>query len=148
MQRREQLLLGGLLAAVVIWQGAGIVASAIFGPFQTKSEQPTRLRKSVTEKEDQLLLLARARKSIADSKAISLPPDVGGKSKRPDALNAQRLYQQWLTDMAELCEFESTRVTPVRTLAKGNVYVSVVVKLEAQPRYGQLVRFLDQFYRT
>ncbi len=148
MQRREQLLLGGLLAAVVIWQGSGYVASAIFGPFQTKSEELVRLKKSVSQKEDSMVLLARATKTLERATSISLPPDAVEKNRRPDALTAQRLYQTWLTDMAELCEFESTKVTPVRTMAKGDVYVAVLVKLEAQPRYGQLVRFLDQFYRT
>ena len=147
MQRREQLLLGGLLSAVVIWQGSGWVSSAVFGPFQARSEKLRILQKSVVDKEDQLLLLSRARKSLKTAQLSSLPPDAG-KSKRPDALNAQRLYLQWLTDISQLCEFEELKVTPDRRFPNGNAYVSVVVKLEAKARYEQLVRFLDLFYRT
>ena len=103
MQRREQIILGVLLATVVTWQGGGWVASAVLDPFQTRSDTLARLKKSVKEKEDQELMLVRAKKSLADAKLISLPPDAG-KSKRPDALNAQRLYLEWVTDLAQLCE--------------------------------------------
>lgn len=147
MQRREQIMLGVLLAAVIIWQGSGWVYSAVFGPFETRFEQLRALQKSVTEKEDQLMLLARAGKTLKAARQASLPPDVV-KGKRPDALNAQRLYLQWLTDLAELCEIEDLKVTPDRRFLKGNEYVSVVVRIEADARYAQLVRFLDLFNRT
>ena len=147
MQRREQIILGVLLATVVIWQGGGWVASAIFEPFQTRSETLARLKKSVKEKEDQELMLVRAKKSLADAKLISLPPDAG-KSKRPGALNAQRLYLEWVTDLAQLCEIEDPKVTPDQRMLRGNDFVSVAVKLEMDARYEQLVRFLDLFYRT
>ena len=147
MQRREQIILGVLLATVVTWQGGGWVASAVLDPFQTRSETLSRLKKSVKEKEDQELMLVRARKSLADAKLISLPPDAG-KSKRPDALNAQRLYLEWVTDLAQLCEIEDPKVTPDQRMVKGNDFVSVAVKLEMEAHYEQLVRFLDLFYRT
>ena len=147
MQRREQIILGVLLATVVTWQGGGWVASAVLDPFQTRSDTLARLKKSVKEKEDQELMLVRAKKSLADAKLISLHPDAG-KSKRPDALNAQRLYLEWVTDLAQLCEIEDPKVTPDQRLVRGNDFVSVAVKLEMDARYEQLVRFLDLFYRT
>ena len=147
MQRREQIILGVLLATVVTWQGGGWVASAVLDPFQTRSDTLARLKKSVKEKEDQELMLVRAKKSLADAKLISLPPDAG-KSKRPDALNAQRLYLEWVTDLAQFCEIEDPKVTPDQRMLKGNDFVSVAVKLEMDARYEQLVRFLDLFYRT
>ncbi len=147
MQRREQIILGVLLATVVTWQGGGWVASAVLDPFQTRSDTLARLKKSVKEKEDQELMLVRAKKSLADAKLISLPPDPG-KSKRPDALNAQRLYLEWVTDLAQLCEIEDPKVTPDQRIVRGNDFVSVAVKLEMDARYEQLVRFLDLFYRT
>ncbi len=148
MQRREQYLLGLLLTAVVIWQAGGWVTSALFGPFETRRTELTSLQKTVTEKEDKMLMLARANKSLRDWQASSLPPDDTAKSKQPSALNAQRLYLQWLTDLSHLCGFESLKVTPGGEARKGNVYISVVVKIEAEARYEQLVRFLDLFYRT
>jgi hypothetical protein len=147
MQRREQIILGVLLATVVTWQGGGWVASAVLDPFQTRSDNLARLKKSVKEKEEQELMLVRARKSLAEAKSISLPPDPG-KQKRPDALNAQRLYLEWVTDLAQLCEIEDPKVTPDQRTVKGNDFVTVAVKLEMDARYEQLVRFLDLFYRT
>ena len=147
MQRREQIMLGLLLTVVIGWQGAGWLYEAVFGPFQSRYETLTQLQKSITEKEDQLLALSRAGKTLKAARLSSLPPDAG-KSKRPDAINAQRLYLQWLTDMAELCGIEELKVTPDRRFLKGNEYVAVVVRIEADARYEQLVRFLDLFNRT
>ena len=148
MQRREQYLLGGLLAAVVLWQGSTWAASALFGPFETRRQDFERLQKSVADKNDKLFVQVRARKLLKDWQLISLPPDDPGKSKLPTALNAQRLYLQWLTDLAQLAGFEDLKVTTSGRSQKGNVYIAVVVKIEADARYEQLVRFLDLFYRT
>ena len=86
---------------------------------------------------------------MKEYKAISLPPD-SSKSKQATALNAQRQYVEWLTDLSQLCGFEGLKVTqaPGGTAAKGNVYISVVGKVEAEAHYEQLVKFLDLFYRT
>lgn len=73
MQRREQIMLGVLLAAVVIWQGSGWLISTVFGPFQARSEATALLQKSVQEKDDQLLMLARSSKSLKAARGISLP---------------------------------------------------------------------------
>ncbi|HEY0980759.1 hypothetical protein [Schlesneria sp.] len=147
MQPREKLILGILVGFVVVWQGSGWAYSVIFGPFQARSEQLERLTKSVAEKDDLLLNLARSAKTLKEARQISLPPD-GGKLKRPDASNAERLYQRWLTDLGELCEMEDLKVSPARRALKGNEYVSVGIRLEAEARYEQIVRFLDLFYRT
>lgn len=149
MQRREQYLLAGLLGFVVLWQGGGWLMSALFDPFETRGAELSRLQKAVTEKEDKMLLLARANKSLREWQAISLPPDDTAKSKQPSVLNAQRLYMQWLTDLSQICGFEGLKVsTGGGEARKGNIYLPVVVKVEAEARYEQLVRFLDLFYRT
>ena len=148
MQRREQYLLGGLVAALVIWQASGWVSSAVFGPFETRRDELNRLRETVGKKSNDLLGLARAGKQLGEWRSISLPPDEIGKSKQPNALDAQRLYLQWLTNLAQLCGFESLKVLPGSVAKKGNIYFSVIVKVEADARYEQLVRFLDLFYRT
>ena len=148
MQRRQQYLLAGLIAAVLIWQGSGWVSYALFGPFETRREELSRLEQAVAEKSDKLLSLVRARKLLKEWQAISLPPDDLAKSKKPSARDAQRLYLQWLTDLGQLCGFEDLKVTTGGQTQKGNVYISVIVKLEAEARYDQLVRFLDLFYRT
>ena len=148
MQRREQILLGGLLAAVVIWQTSSWITSFVFGPFEERSLQLNNLKKTVSEKTDKMLELARAEKALKELKAKSLPPDDPGKDKKPTALDSGRSYLKWLEDLAHLCGFESLRVTPGGQTPKDNVYISVVVKIEAEARFDQLARFLDLFYRT
>ncbi|MEK6259402.1 MAG: cadherin repeat domain-containing protein [Planctomycetota bacterium] len=148
MERRQQYLLGGLVTLVVLWFGSGWLWSAVFEPIQAKREALDKLTKTVGEKEDQLLNLARSKKLLKDWQARSLPPDLTKTRQKPDALNAQRLYLEWLTDLAQLSGFEDLKVTPDRRTPKGNVYVSVVVKIEADARFEQLCNFLDRFYRT
>ncbi len=148
MQRREQYLIGGLVAVVVVWFGSGWINSAVLGPIQLKRDELGRLTKAVSQKDDQLLALARSRKQLKDWQARSLPPDPVKAKQRPDALNAQRLYLEWLTDLAQLCGFEDLKVSPDRRTPKGNVYVSIMVKIEADARFEQLCSFLDRFYRT
>lgn len=149
MQPREKLLVGGLLGAFLAWMAIGWVQSLIFEPFQTRSESIAELRKSVDKKGDERLLLSRAQKSLKEFKSICLPPDAG-KAKQATALNAQRQYVEWLLDLSQLCGFEAVKVTPATggAAAKGNVYISVIGKVEAEAHYEQLVKFLDLFYRT
>ncbi|MBS0204692.1 MAG: hypothetical protein JSS49_17445 [Planctomycetes bacterium] len=149
MQRREQYLLIGLVAAVVLWFGGGLVSSQIMGPLRDKQAELTRLETKNDESTKSLLLLAKQRKNLSDWTRRSLPPDPVKGKNRPSALNAQRLYQDWLHDLAQLSGFDDLKVLPDRTsVSKDNVYVSVSVKIEADARYEQLCRFLDRFYRT
>ena len=148
MERRQQYLIGGLVTVVVLWFGSGWLKSAVFEPIQTKRDELERLTKTVGQKEDQLLNLARSKKLLKDWQARSLPPDLTKARQKPDALNAQRLYLEWLTDLAQLSGFEDLKVSPDKHTPKGNIYVSVVVKIEADARFEQLCNFLDRFYRA
>jgi hypothetical protein len=147
MQRREQYLIGAFLGAVLVWQVGGWMLSTVSKPFQEASEKLETLKKSVSNKQDSTLSLIRSAKLLKEWKAASLFPDPG-KSKQPTALNAQRLYLEWITDLAELCGFDELKVQAGATTTKGKVYISVVVKLDAEARFEQLVQFLDLFYRT
>lgn len=148
MQRRQQYLIGGLIAAVVLWLGYSWVNSAVLGPIQDKRNLLAKLTKSVGDKEDQHLNLQRSKKLLRGWQARSFPPDLVKTRQRPDALNAQRLYSEWLIDLAHLSGFEDLKVSPDRRIPKGNVYVAFVVKLEADARFEQLVSFLDRFYQA
>ena len=148
MQRREQYLIGGLVTVVALWFGSGWLKSAVLEPIRTKREALDKLTKTVGQKEDQLLNLARSKKLLKDWQARSLPPDLTKARQKADALNAQRLYLEWLTDVAQLSGFEDLKVSPDRRAPKANVYVSVMVKIEADARFEQLCNFLDRFYRA
>lgn len=147
MQPREKILLASVLVLASAWLGGGYVMSAVFEPFQVRIQRLDTLRASVNKKTDDRMALERAKLMLKNISAISLPPDPG-KSKQPTALNAQRLYVEWLTDIAELCGFDDPKVLPGNLVTKGKVYISVGAKVEANARYEQLVKFLDVFYRT
>ncbi len=148
MERRQQYLIGGLIAVVVVWFGWGWLGSTVLEPIQTKDELLKKLEKTVGEKEVQLSDLKRSKELLKGWQARSLPPDLTKTKLRPDALNAQRLYLEWLTDLAQLSGFEDLKVSPDQRTPKGSVYVSVMVKVEADARFEQLCNFLDRFYRT
>ena len=126
MQRREQYLLGGLVAAVIIWQVSGVVYSVVFGPFQVRSDELARLSDSVSKKNDEMLQRARASKQLSEWRANSLPPDENAKSNQPSAFDAQRLYLEWATNLAHLCGWEAVKVTP-GTVTKKSRQDSVAV---------------------
>jgi hypothetical protein len=58
------------------------------------------------------------------------------------------LYQQWLTDLAQDCGFNSLKVFPDQVRRKSEASVGVVVSVDAEARLGQLCLFLRRFYRT
>lgn len=150
MPSRERLLLIGLIAAVVIWQGVGLVGSWILGPIQLRQEEVDQLQTRVSGKEDQLLALLKTGKQLKDWQGMSLPPDPPSANKKAvaGAVLAQRLYQEWVLDLANICGFEELSVKPGATRSKGAVYVSVFVLVEAEARHEQLCRFLELIERT
>jgi hypothetical protein len=158
MKPREKLLAAGLGIAFVLWMSWGLIYGVVFGPIVERSERLADLTKTVEQKEDEALLIARARKQLTDWKARSLPPDRGAAtSRRPDALDAQRLYQAWITDLAQLSGMSDVVVKPgsQRRLVKAgrgtqaaNVYLTVPVTVVAEARFGQLATFLDHFQRV
>ena len=148
MQRRELLLIVGLVTVIVIWLGSTGLSRVVFGPIQSKRAELLKWKTLTAQKEDLLLHLAHAKKQHQEWRSRSLPPDLVKSKQRPDALNAQRLYLGWLTDLAQSCGFEDLKVSPDRRTLKGSVYISVMVKIEAGVRFEQLCNFLDRFYST
>jgi len=71
-----------------------------------------------------------------------------GRSLPPEPLDAQRLYQQWLTDLAQSKGFEQVKVTPENRVSRGTVYVAVQVSVSGQATTDELTDFLVSFYRV
>jgi hypothetical protein len=89
MQRRQQYLLFGLIAVVVLWQGARILDSTFLQPLRDKRTELVELEKTVGLKKKDLIELARQKKSLDKWKSRSLPPDPLKNAKaRPDAMAA------------------------------------------------------------
>ena len=80
-----------------------------------------------------------ARKRINEGKLASLPPKLS---------DAQRLYQSWITNLAEQCKFAQLKVTPGRTENRPGQYITVNVDLEAETDLEGLSRFLFLFEKA
>jgi hypothetical protein len=119
-------------------------------PIRDKQKELADVTEALDKQKKDLVLLSRQSKNLETWKKRSLPPDpVTSPKQRPEAVNAQRLYQDWLHDLAQLSGFEDLEVRSERTaVSSDNVFVSVDVKIKATARYEQICRFLDRFYRA
>lgn len=136
MQKREKLLAILLGSVVLLWVGLPIFESAFVEPLLLLSNEEESLQKRQTELFDEQIDLRQKVKQIGAWRKISLPPD---------PLNAQRLYQEWLTDLAQLSGFEGTKVTLERRADQGGVYTTIPVTLEAKATMQELAQFLERF---
>ncbi|MBI1347019.1 hypothetical protein GC163_12095 [bacterium] len=156
--KREQLL-GIALGVIVV--GAlvrGPVYNWIAAPFQERSEQIARLEKETSQLNDEEFLILKAQAQLADWRKSSLPPDRGAATiKKPEALDAQRLYAKWVTDLLVLSGFETPTVKPGgkrETFVIGTgqsaktVALGVKINIETEGRFSQLCTFLDHYYRA
>ena len=66
----------------------------------------------------------------------------------PDEHDAQRLYLEWLNDLAELSGFSNLKLSPGRRMREGKTYIAIQSSLEGSATYAQLCQFLLHFYQT
>ncbi len=139
MQRREKFLFAGLATTLLIALVMAIEPK-LTEPLDQRAAQLRGINATIRRVETQKLDVLRSRAKLKDWQSRSLPPD---------PLNAQRLYQEWLTGLALSNGFakNSLKVTPDRRLARGKVYVAIQVSLEAEATLSQLGKFLFHFYR-
>ncbi len=138
MQRREQILIVLLIGAVLLWRGWGIVHGVFLGRLDerwTKIDGLTETTKTLSAKQDELL---KTMKRMGEWKDRSLPPD---------ALEALRLYQQWLTDLGQTSGISQLHVAPEQRQGTGPGYKTISVKVTGQGTFEQLTTFLHEFQR-
>src|SRR5437870_2792308 len=132
MPTRQKQLLIGLAAAVLLWQGSAWADKILFAPLRNLRAEITRRQESVAEKENQVLAIELAQGKLQQWRQRSLSPDPGRKT-RPDALEAQRQYTVWLTELVRSIGFDEVAVTPQRrAVSRGNVYIEVVVQIDGE----------------
>lgn len=139
MRHREKIMAVVLLVAILVWQGGPFVWRAVVEPITVRQAELDGLNESIAAKQDEQVRLARAQKQWDDWQVRSLPPD---------PLDAQRLYQRWLTDLAQGAGFENLTVTPERRTSRNEIYTTVDVSVSGEARLEQLCVFLYRFYRT
>ena len=139
MRRSEKILLAILVFGLLAWQGGGMINRWVFDPLRRSQDELLRLDEQIATQKIQMHALSRAKSQLNQWHRRSLPRD---------PLTAQRLYQQWLTDLAQDSGFTSLRVYPDRVTRQGESGVGVQVSIDATARLDQLCLFLSRFYRT
>jgi hypothetical protein len=137
MQKREKILAIVLAAVVFGWIGLPMLESQFLAPLKELESRQIRLTDETERLHKQQLELALKDEQTRQWRSRSLPPD---------PLNAQRLYQEWLTNLAQLSGFSDIKITLERRVAEGTTYVTIPVTLESRARLQELVRFLERFH--
>ncbi|MCA9070034.1 MAG: hypothetical protein KDA84_13975, partial [Planctomycetaceae bacterium] len=149
MQTREKNLAIGLIIVVAMVGFWKIIKPWYMGPIDNAQAQLAVAEKNLDGKKAEQLKLLTATRHLADWKAQSLPPDPKPRGRqRPDALNGQRLYQEWLTDLANHCGMNNAKVVAGITRPIQDVYVAVQVRINTEATYSQLCQFLALFEET
>jgi len=139
MRRSEKILLAILVFGLLAWQVQRLVQRLMIDPIQRSRAELARLDDQVAEQKLQTARLQNLESELTDWQRQSLPPD---------PLTAQRLYQQWLTDLAQDSGFTSLKVFPDRVTQKSDACLGVLVSIDAEAQLDQLCLFLRRFYRT
>lgn len=141
MQRREKILLIFFVSAIVIWRGLPILRAMVLGRLDEASLRIQALNKDEAVLEDKEFQLQINQRRMSDWTERSLPPEPA---------EAQRLYQEWLNDLAELAGISSLRVTPepLQTAPTDISFRSVRVSVKGEATFEQLTYFLHEFYRA
>ncbi len=139
MEPRVKILLTVLIGVLAVYVGLPIIESTILSPITNRQTDIERLDGSVEKYDGEIAQLLAASRQVKDWKAASLPSN---------PLAAMRLYQEWVTDLAHLCEMTGIDVRPGQKVNKRGVYTAVQVTLKSDATYDQVVRFLYHFDRV
>lgn len=134
-QREKKLaLLFGLV--IIYWFGKPMYVRWFVDPVNEKQIELQTLVDSVDTLEIRDMQLLAAQTRVVNATRMALPPE---------ELVAQRLYQEWITDLANMYRFQNLQVDPEGRSSRGKDYTSVRVGLTAQANYEQICRFLAAF---
>jgi hypothetical protein len=136
---REKILFIALVAVIVVALGIPQFNQWIIEPIEQRIARLQLLDSQVSDKQLQEIAILKSRREMAHWKARSLPPD---------PLDAQRLYQEWLTDLARIAGLTDAKVTPEPRIGRGDVFVPVRISIEVNATFEHLCRFLFLFHQT
>jgi hypothetical protein len=136
MKKNEKLLAIGLGLVVAGYFGWPMIRSVLIDPVEQLEADRDAARTAVAAEEEKNTEVLLAAKRLSDWKRQSLPGD---------ELDAQRLYQQWLTDLT-VASGLSAKVSPHTRSPKRGVYTAVQVQLEGQAKFKDLQDFLRRFH--
>ncbi len=138
MKRNEKILAGILglsLVGYFVWKS---VVPFFVEPVALLQADRDALLAKVSDQQLERYAAIRADRDLSDSRKRGLPGN---------DLDAQRLYQQWLTELALGAGLEVTAKPGVRRPV-GDIYTGVQVSLEGTATFDELQTFLRRFRRT
>lgn len=136
MTQREKKMALAFGLVIFVFVGRMFVNSWFLNPVQEQKKEIARLEDAVNTLEFRELGLIAAQANLNHAQELGLPAD---------PLLAQRIYQKWLDDLANVFEFRNLVVKPSQRSSRSKVYSSVQVTLEARATHEQLSRFLYAF---
>ena len=104
-QKRTKLLAAGLGAVVAVYFGQSAVSSWVMGPIRDLERKVASAESQAEKLADDEIQLNVAQRNLKDWKQISLPGDID---------TAQRLYREWVFDLARQCGFSGSGFEVVR----------------------------------
>jgi len=138
LQPREKRLATGLAATAAVFAFYKFFGGVFLGPFQdresTINTETTAVR-GLQVKEDQFF---SAGKALSRYRAESLPPA---------PLDAEREYQEWLMDLALVCDWKDPKVNRLTRATRGAA-TTIPVNIKAQATQENINRFLRQLEST
>ena len=140
MKRNEKILAGVLGVAVAGYALRGPVMAVTVDPVRELEETRDGKLADAETLSDRKFELTLARQRVDEARARSLPADIS---------DAERLYPQWLSDLAALSGFGEveTLVVNART-RRGQAYRPVKVSLKGRVTTDELDGFLRRFAQT
>lgn len=135
-KQRTKLLAGLLGAAVAVYAGRSLVSRIFLEPIRAAQAKLESTQKNLEALSLQDIQLGAARRNLEDWRAISLPED---------PLNAQRLYREWIENLALKCGFLIESVEPGGKNEQKGRYLTVSVDVKAETDLAGLSRFLYLF---
>ena len=136
MKRNEKILAGALGLFVVGYLALPMLDSLFFEPIRDLEGQVETVQGEVGKQLTESANLRKAAKQLGSFSRQSLPGN---------PLDAQRLYQQWLIDVAAAAGLDRVSVTPGRRALTGKEFTAVQIVLEGEAGYDELTRFLARF---
>lgn len=136
MNQREKILAAAFGLAIVFLFGKPVFDGWFVEPVKQSKAKLSQLQEKVDHLEFLDLQLQQARTRVFNETRRALPPE---------ELKAQRLYQEWVTELANIYHFQDLEVKPEGRSTSKKVYSSVRVGVTARANYEQLCRFLASF---
>lgn len=134
-QNKRTKVLAGALAVVL---GFGLIRpdAKIMAPIREAEQAYATAEEKLEMASEQNTQVIQAEVNLERGQAISLPPS---------PTDALRVYQKWITNLAEQCNFAALKVSPGRIDNRADRFLTVNVQVEAEVGLEDFSRFVFLF---